>query len=100
MTRNDRLDLQEALEFAAAGKVRATVATERLENINDVTSGLQNSRISGPPVVARPGSTAFRISTSGLAWAINQFFIAVFRASSSHDRILLRRSSIRFFVGP
>ena len=30
-----RLDLQEALEFAAAGKVRATVSTERLENIND-----------------------------------------------------------------
>jgi hypothetical protein len=27
----------------------------------------EEARISGPPVVARPGSTAFRISTSGLA---------------------------------
>ena len=31
-----RLDLQEALEFAGAGKVRATVTTERLENIKRV----------------------------------------------------------------
>ena len=36
-----RLDLQEALEFADAVKVRATVATERLENINDVFSRMR-----------------------------------------------------------
>ena len=31
-----RLDLQESLDFAAQGKVRATVSTEALENVNDV----------------------------------------------------------------
>ncbi|WP_187789475.1 zinc-binding dehydrogenase, partial [Salmonella sp. S071_01786] len=31
-----RLDLQESLQFAEEGKVRATVATEKLENINSV----------------------------------------------------------------
>ncbi|MCH2994034.1 zinc-dependent alcohol dehydrogenase, partial [Listeria monocytogenes] len=31
-----RLDLQESRDFAAAGKVRATVTTDTLENINDV----------------------------------------------------------------
>src|SRR2546427_4425188 len=31
-----RLDLQESLQFAAEGKVAATVSTDRLENINDV----------------------------------------------------------------
>ena len=39
---NTRLDLQEALEFAGAGKVRATVATEQLENINDVFTATDN----------------------------------------------------------
>jgi propanol-preferring alcohol dehydrogenase len=42
-----RLDLQEALEFAGAGKVRATVATERLENINDVFSRMHAGAIDG-----------------------------------------------------
>ena len=42
-----RLDLQEALEVAGAGKVRATVATERLENINDVFSRMHASAIDG-----------------------------------------------------
>ena len=40
-----RLDLQEALEFAGAGKVRATVSTERLENINDVFSRMHAGAI-------------------------------------------------------
>src|SRR5262245_19031932 len=35
-----RLDLQEALDFAAQGKVEATVATDKLENINDVFARL------------------------------------------------------------
>ena len=42
-----RLDLQEALEFADAGKVRATVATERLENINDEFSRMHAGAIDG-----------------------------------------------------
>lgn len=31
-----RLELQESLDFAARGKVRATVSTEKLEDVNDV----------------------------------------------------------------
>ena len=42
-----RLDLQEALEFAADGKVRATVATDRLENINDVFARMRRGEIEG-----------------------------------------------------
>ena len=42
-----RLDLQEALEFADAGRLRATVATERLENINDVFSRMRAGTIDG-----------------------------------------------------
>ena len=50
-----RLDLQEALEFAAAGKVRATVATERLENINDVFSRMHAGAIDGRVVLDMHG---------------------------------------------
>ena len=42
-----RLDLREALEFADAGRLRATVATERLENINDVFSRMRAGTIDG-----------------------------------------------------
>lgn len=42
-----RLDLQEALGFAAAGKVHATVATERLENINGVFDRMRAGVIDG-----------------------------------------------------
>ena len=50
-----RLDLQEALEFAGAGKVRATVATERLENINDVFSRMHAGAIDGRVVLDMHG---------------------------------------------
>ena len=50
-----RLDLQEALEFAAAGKVRATVSTERLENINDVFSRMHAGAIDGRVVLDMHG---------------------------------------------
>ena len=46
-----RLDLQEALEFAAHGKVKATVATERLENINEVFSRMRAGDIQGRIVI-------------------------------------------------
>jgi alcohol dehydrogenase, propanol-preferring len=42
-----RLDLKESLEFAAAGKVKATVSTEKLENINDIFARLHKGEIEG-----------------------------------------------------
>lgn len=42
-----RLDLQEALDFAALGKVHATVSTDKLENINDVLSRMRKGNIEG-----------------------------------------------------
>ena len=42
-----RLDLQEALDFAGAGKVRATVAAEKIENINDVFARMHRGEIEG-----------------------------------------------------
>ncbi|MDJ1160079.1 alcohol dehydrogenase AdhP [Chelatococcus sp. SYSU_G07232] len=46
-----RLDLQEALDFAGAGKVKAAVATERLENINDVFERMRRGAIEGRVVL-------------------------------------------------
>lgn len=42
-----RLDLQEALDFAADGKVKATVATDTLENINEVFARMHKGDIQG-----------------------------------------------------
>lgn len=42
-----RLDLQEALDFARDGKVKATVATDTLENINDVFTRMRHGDIQG-----------------------------------------------------
>ena len=42
-----RLDLQESLEFAAQGKVAATVAAEKLENINDIFARMHKDEIEG-----------------------------------------------------
>jgi propanol-preferring alcohol dehydrogenase len=42
-----RLDLEEALAFASEGKVKATVSTERLENINAVIAKLQHGEVEG-----------------------------------------------------
>jgi propanol-preferring alcohol dehydrogenase len=42
-----RVDLQESLEFAEAGKVKATVAKEKLENINDVFTRMHRGEIEG-----------------------------------------------------
>ena len=46
-----RLDLQEALDFAALGKVRATVSTDRLENINNVLTRMRKGDIEGRVVL-------------------------------------------------
>ncbi len=42
-----RLDLQEALDFAGQGKVHATVASEPLENINDIFARMHRGQIEG-----------------------------------------------------
>ncbi|RUX28742.1 alcohol dehydrogenase AdhP [Mesorhizobium sp. M2A.F.Ca.ET.042.01.1.1] len=46
-----RLDLQEALDFAGDGKVKATIETERLENINDIFSRMHKGDIQGRIVI-------------------------------------------------
>ncbi len=46
-----RLDLKESLEFASAGKVKATVKAEPLENINDIFARMREGRIEGRIVV-------------------------------------------------
>ncbi len=42
-----RQDLQEALDFAGEGKVKATVASDKLENINDVFQRMADGKIEG-----------------------------------------------------
>ena len=46
-----RLDLQESLDMAAAGKVKATVTAEPLENINDIFERMRNGKIEGRIVI-------------------------------------------------
>ncbi|MBB3232313.1 alcohol dehydrogenase AdhP [Halomonas stenophila] len=46
-----RQDLQEALDFAGEGKVKATVASDRLENINDIFQRMIDGRIEGRVVL-------------------------------------------------
>ena len=46
-----RLDLQEALQFAADEKVKATVSVEPLENINDIFLRMHKGQIEGRVVM-------------------------------------------------
>lgn len=46
-----RLDLQEALDFAGEGKVKATIATDTLENINDIFARMHHGDIQGRIVI-------------------------------------------------
>lgn len=46
-----RLDLQEALEIAAKGKVKAHINVEPLENINDIFDRMEHGKIDGRIVV-------------------------------------------------
>lgn len=50
-----RLDMQEALDFAGEGKVKATVHADRLENINDVFSRMLAGNIEGRVVIDMAG---------------------------------------------
>lgn len=52
-----RLDLQEALDFAAEGKVHATVTTDTLENINDIFARMHHGEIEGRIVIDFEGAT-------------------------------------------
>lgn len=49
-----RRDLQEAIAFAAEGKVRATIERKRLEDINAIFSGLRKGAIKGRVVLEMP----------------------------------------------
>ena len=49
-----RKDLAEAIEFAAAGKVSATIQTLPLERINDVFAGLRAGTVNGRMVLTFP----------------------------------------------
>jgi propanol-preferring alcohol dehydrogenase len=53
-----RLDLQEAFEFAAAGKVAATVSTDTLENINAIFERMRRGEIEGRVVLDFQGRRA------------------------------------------
>jgi D-arabinose 1-dehydrogenase-like Zn-dependent alcohol dehydrogenase len=46
-----RLDLQEALNFAGEGKVKATITMEKLENINDIFARMHHSDVQGRIVI-------------------------------------------------
>jgi alcohol dehydrogenase, propanol-preferring len=46
-----RLDLEEALMFAADGKVRATIETQPLQSINDVFARLKSGQVNGRVVL-------------------------------------------------
>ena len=46
-----RLDLQEALEFAAEGKVKATIETLPLESVNAVFDRLRTGKVNGRVVL-------------------------------------------------
>ena len=46
-----RQDLQEALDFAGEGKVKATVSTEKLENVNAVFDRMREGQIEGRVVI-------------------------------------------------
>jgi propanol-preferring alcohol dehydrogenase len=47
-----RLDLQEALTFAAEGKVKATIETMPLDSVNEVFERLRNGKIQGRVVLS------------------------------------------------
>jgi alcohol dehydrogenase, propanol-preferring len=61
-----RLDLEEALTFAAEGKVRATIETQPLESINDIFAKLKAGKVNGRIVlgIGEQASAAFQKSTT------------------------------------
>jgi len=60
-----RLDLEEALSFAAEGRVKAIIETQPLESINDVFQRLKTGKVNGRVVLtigAQASQEAFRKS--------------------------------------
>lgn len=58
-----RIDLEEALTFAADGKVKATIETQPLESINDVFARLKSGQVNGR-IVLEIGEQASRKKTT------------------------------------
>ena len=58
-----RIDLEEALTFAADGKVKATIETQPLESINDVFARLKSGQVNGR-VVLQIGEQASMTKTT------------------------------------
>ncbi len=61
-----RLDLQESLDMAAEGKVKATVAAEPLDNINDIFDRMRDGKIEGRIVIDYSMQTGQLIETFSL----------------------------------
>src|SRR6202035_3213099 len=66
-----RLDLEEALAFAAEGKVKATIETLPLSSINDVFDRLKKGKVNGR-VVLGIGQTAARDSFTPALRGVSQ----------------------------
>src|ERR1700680_3077980 len=62
-----RLDLEESLAFASAGKVKATIETRPLESINDVFSRLKKGQVNGRVVLGLREETLAKAAMGGLA---------------------------------
>ena len=62
-----RLDLEEALRFAAEGKVKATIETQPLNSVNDVFTRLKSGKVNGRVVLGigeAASQQAFKSSTA------------------------------------
>jgi propanol-preferring alcohol dehydrogenase len=64
-----RLDLEEALEFAAEGKVKATIETLPLDSINDIFTRLKKGQINGRVVLDLKAKNAREEEHRGLVAA-------------------------------
>src|SRR6202049_2852633 len=62
-----RLDLEEALAFAAEGKVKATIETLPLESVNDVFNRLKTGKVNGRVVLSIREETLAKAAMGGLA---------------------------------
>jgi len=59
-----RVDLEEALTFAAAGKVRATIETQPLSSINDVFARLKSGKVNGRIVLDIAEQAAMQMAST------------------------------------
>jgi len=59
-----RMDLEEALAFAAEGKVKATIETLPLESINDVFNRLKTGKVNGRVVLGIAERAARKVAAS------------------------------------